>query len=429
MNIEKVGKGMPRSSMNADESQRLLAPQRPSRSTRSSCTLSPVPRRLEKAFLALLGFSATTGIAHAQSSVTLFGILDGGILYVNNMKNTAGGPGGSVVQTLSGPLLAPRWGLRIGEDLGGGLRAIAQLENGFDQFSGASLQGGRLFGRQAWVGLSSTQYGTLTMGRQYSALQDFFGPLLAAASLTGSALHPMDNEGFLTYRTDNSVKYLSPVYAGLQAEAMYAFSNSTNFANNRSWNVGATYNSNGLQLAAVYVRLSQPAIDTTGATPSDSYFNPAKMPFLSSAKNVQEWGLTGRYTFDNATLGLMYTNTHFDNPSPTASSLFSSWTGSGGGNGSVHFENIEGSVSYNFKPWLIGGIAQSYTHATQGAGAGNYWQTTVGVSYFLSKRTNVYADAFYQKTSKNLNAWIPLTASPSSTNTQVAAVFGLCHRF
>jgi predicted porin len=334
-----------------------------------------------------------------------------------------------VLQTLSGPLLAPRWGLKVGEDLGGGLSAIARLENGFDQFSGSSLQGGRLFGRQAWVGLSSTQYGTLTMGRQYSALQDFFGPLLAAANLTGSALHPLDNEGFLTYRTDNSVKYLSPVYAGLQAEAMYAFSNSTNFGSNRSWNVGATYTNNGLQLAAAYVRLSQPAIDTTGATPSDSYFNPVKMPFLSSAQNVQEWGVTGQYALGDATLGLMYTNTHFDNPNPAATSLFSAWTGSGGGKGSVHFENIEGSVRYNFKPWLIGGVAQSYTHATEGSGAGNYWQTTVGVSYFLSKRTNVYVDAFYQRTSKNLNAWIPLTASPSSTNTQFAAVFGLCHRF
>jgi predicted porin len=429
MIINEIDTMKHRSSMPVDARRYLLAAQGRSRPARSAVVFNQAATRLKKVSLALLALSATTGVAHAQSSVTLFGILDGGILYVNNMKNAAGAPGGSVLQTLSGPLLAPRWGLKVGEDLGGGLRAVAQLENGFDQFSGSSLQGGRLFGRQAWMGLSSTQYGTLTMGRQYSALQDFFGPLLAAASLTGSALHPMDNEGFLSYRTDNSVKYLSPVYAGLQAEAMYAFSNSTNFGANRSWNVGATYTNNGLQLAAVYVRLSQPAIDTTGATPSDSYFNAVKMPFMASAQNVQEWGVTGQYALGDATLGLMYTNTHFDNPSPTATSLFSSWTGSGGGKGSVHFENIEGSLRYNFRPWLIGGVAQSYTHATEGSGAGNYWQTTVGVSYFLSKRTNVYIDAFYQKTSKNLNAWIPLTASPSSTNTQVAAVFGLCHRF
>ncbi|MBN3789755.1 porin [Burkholderia sp. Ac-20353] len=417
------------SSTLVDEPRFPLARRDHRRSARPAVNVDRVSARSTKSVFALFALSAFAGMAHAQSSVTLFGVLDGGILYVNNMKNAAGSGGGSVLQTLSGPLLAPRWGLKIDEDLGGGLLAIAKLENGFDQFSGSSLQGGRLFGRQAWVGLSSAQYGTLTMGRQYSALQDFFGPLLAAAALTGSALHPMDNEGFLTYRTDNSVKYLSPVYAGLQAEAMYAFSNSTNFGSNRSWNAGATYKNNNLQLAVAYVRLSQPAIDTTGATPSDSYFNPAKMPFLSSARNVQAWGVTGQYILGDTTLGLMYTNTHFDNPSPTATSLFSSWTGSGGGTGSVHFQNIEGSVSYKFRPWLIGGVAQSYTHATEGSGAGNYWQTTMGVSYFLSKRTNVYVDAFYQRTSRNLNAWIALTGAPSSTNTQLATVFGLCHRF
>ncbi|OLL31278.1 hypothetical protein BTH42_12810 [Burkholderia sp. SRS-W-2-2016] len=366
---------------------------------------------------------STAGAAHAQSSVTLFGILDGGILYTSNTG------GHSSWQTLSGPLLAPRWGLRVVEDLGGGVSTVAHLENGFNQFTGASLQGGRLFGRQAWVGLTSKQYGTLSMGRQYSPLQDFIAPLLGSTTLTGSALHPLDNEGFLTYRTDNSVKYVSPVYAGLQAEAMYAFSNSTNFASNRSWSVGATYTKGNLQLATAYVHLDNPAVnkDTNGAIPSDSYFSYSTTPFLATASAVQEWAVGGRYTVGRANFGLLYTNTQFDNPA--TGSLFSGATGSGGGSGSVHFQNLEGSVRYDFAPDLIGSFSQAYTHATEGSASGNYWQTNVGVSYFLSKRTNLYVDAFYQKTSNNLHPWIMLTGAPSSTSTQIAAVFGLCHRF
>nr|WP_168788995.1 porin [Paraburkholderia aromaticivorans] len=379
--------------------------------------------RRKKSILALGALMATAGMAHAQSSVTLFGILDGGILYTNNNG------GHSSWQTLSGPLLAPRWGLRVVEDLGGGLTAVSHLENGFSQFTGASLQGGRLFGRQAWTGLSSTQYGTLTMGRQYSPLQDFIAPLLISSGATGSALHPLDNEGFLTYRTDNSVKYVSPLYAGFQAETMYAFSNSPNFGTNRSWSVGATYTNGNLKLATAYVRLSEPAFnkDTNGAIPSDSYFSYSMTPFLATASSVQEWAVAGRYAVGHANFGLLYTNTRFENPS--TGSLFSGATGSGGGTGSVRFQNVEGSVRYDFASDLIGSLGETYTHATEGPASGNYWQTNAGVSYFLSKRTNLYVDAFYQKTSRNLNAWIMLTGAPSSTSTQVAAVFGLCHRF
>jgi predicted porin len=58
------------------------------------------------------------------------------------------------------------------EDLGGGLKAIFQLENGFDPGTGKLNQGGREFGRQAFVGLTRDQWGTVTLGRQYDPLVD-----------------------------------------------------------------------------------------------------------------------------------------------------------------------------------------------------------------------------------------------------------------
>ena len=64
-------------------------------------------------------------------------------------------------------------GIKGSEDLGGGMRALFVLENGFDITNGTSGQGGRQFGRQAFVGLGSDRYGTVTLGRQYTSLDDF----------------------------------------------------------------------------------------------------------------------------------------------------------------------------------------------------------------------------------------------------------------
>ncbi|RBJ77057.1 porin, partial [Pseudomonas sp. MWU12-2534b] len=113
--------------------------------------------------LALLG---AAGAAQAQSSVTLYGVIDTSIAWVHGNDGQAN----NSWQMLSGNLQGSRFGLKGAEDLGGGLKAIFQLENGFDPGTGKLNQGGRMFGRQAFVGLESSQYGTLTLGRQYDPL-------------------------------------------------------------------------------------------------------------------------------------------------------------------------------------------------------------------------------------------------------------------
>src|SRR5690349_17492332 len=97
--------------------------------------------------LALLG---VTGAAQAQNSVTLYGVIDTGLGYVSNANSNGDHLYGMINGTLSGS----RWGVKGQEDLGGGLKAIFQLENGFDPGTGRLNQGGREFGRQAYVGLS-----------------------------------------------------------------------------------------------------------------------------------------------------------------------------------------------------------------------------------------------------------------------------------
>jgi general bacterial porin, GBP family len=381
---------------------------------------------MKKSLLAAATFSTFAAVAHAQNSVTLFGIVDAGITYANNNG------GHSSWQATSSNEQGARWGLKIVEDLGSGFKTIAQLENGYNVMNGTTGQGGRMFGRQAWVGLSSDRFGSLTLGRQYNAFQDVLEPLQIATSttLTQYATHPLDNDNFdNTFRTNNAIKYVTPNFSGFQAETMYAFSNSTQFAVNRSYSFGASYSNGSLSVGAAYVRLSNPAFnkDTVGAVPSDNFYNLATMPFLATAETVQQWGAGGTYSVGSASFGLMYSGSLFSNPA--TGSLFSGATGSGGGLGSVRFGNYEASFRYYITPFLLGSVAETYTHATQGASGGNYWQTSAGLQYFLSKRTDVFFNAVFQRSSDHLHAWINGIGSPSTTDTQVAAVVGIRHKF
>ncbi|ESJ26637.1 MULTISPECIES: porin [Cupriavidus] len=167
-----------------------------------------------KLFAAAVAALAAGG-AYAQSSVTLYGVVDAGIEYNNN----AGQTGENLFKMTSGGQSGSRWGLRGVEDLGGGLKGLFVLESGFDLDTGRSGQGGRLFGRSAYVGLQN-QFGTLTLGRQQTPFYDFglqFDPMAIAPrySITSQAVE-------FQSRADNAVKYVGK-FGGLTASAMYSF--------------------------------------------------------------------------------------------------------------------------------------------------------------------------------------------------------------
>src|SRR5271156_4107576 len=117
---------------------------------------------MKKSLLAAGILGVCAGAAHAQSSVTLYGIVDEGLTFTQNSH------GQRQYSMVSGEIQASRWGLRGTEDLGGGMKAVFVLENGMDLSSGKLGQGGLEFGRQAFVGLGTT-YGTVTLGRQYAS--------------------------------------------------------------------------------------------------------------------------------------------------------------------------------------------------------------------------------------------------------------------
>jgi predicted porin len=162
--------------------------------------------------LAVVGAQAQT--TPAPTSVTLYGLIDTGVEHITNV----GATGGSLTRmpNISGTLPS-RWGLRGNEDLGGGLRALFTLESGFWPDNGVSGQGGRLFGRQALVGLSGG-WGTVSLGRQYTML---FWSLLDADQLGPNVYGVGSLDAYVpNARADNALVYRGS-FSGVSVGASY----------------------------------------------------------------------------------------------------------------------------------------------------------------------------------------------------------------
>ncbi|WP_354165891.1 porin [Burkholderia sp. 567] len=373
--------------------------------------------------LTILAGSSTA--AQAQSSVTLYGIIDEGLNYTSNAK------GHGTFQMKSGDTFGSRWGIAGSEDLGGGTRALFRLENGFDVNSGAFRQGGREFGRQAWVGLQSDRLGTLSFGRQYDPTIDLWSGLTGAGGVSGDvASHPFDNDNAdFDFRVNNSVKYTSPNFNGLKAEAMYGFSNDTGFANNRLYSAALQYKLAGLTAALGYLKIDAGG-SANGAVSTDAVFTG------SSEQNIVA-GLS--YAFAATRLGLAYS--HVDVYDPTANAYIASTATRppGGRWQSWKFDNFEVNAKYAFTPslWLFG--AYTFTEARLHASTGDFepkWhQLSLMLDYDLSKRTSLYMQAAYQHVVSAHTgtafdfATTPASAGASSGENQTLVRLGMIHRF
>ncbi len=166
----------------------------------------------------IAGVFATVSSASAVTQpggLTLYGVADAAIEAINHLPAN----GGSTVRMTSGNQTASQWGIRGTEDLGGGMRAVVNLESGFDIDTGKLNQGGRMFGRQAFVGLQSS-LGTLSLGRQPTVVYDLFRPFDAMNG--GPRYSATSIEPEFTVRADNMIKYRGR-FGGLEAEAFYSF--------------------------------------------------------------------------------------------------------------------------------------------------------------------------------------------------------------
>ncbi|RKE38661.1 GBP family porin [Paraburkholderia sp. BL23I1N1] len=322
-----------------------------------------------------------SGAASAQSSVTLYGSVDAGINYISNIK------GHSSWTMTSGVSQGNRWGFRGVEDLGGGLKTIFVLENGFSLTNGSLSQGGRLFGRQAWVALSSDKAGTLSLGRQYDMVVDFVQPLTGLI-YTGYT-HPFDNDNLQNaFRINNSIKYTSISYGGFKFGGLYGFSNTAGgFSDNRAWSLGGSYQNGPISLGVGYLHLNNPNDNTSGAVSGD-YINVTTTGALgaeglkTAVAREDVVAAAAAYKFDALRAALVYSHSKFQSATDRLS-----------------FDNYEANLVYRATPalWVVG--EYSYTDgklASTGA-APKYHQIQLNVDYLMSKRTDVYLTTVYQR--------------------------------
>jgi general bacterial porin, GBP family len=376
---------------------------------------------------ALSGVFATA--AHAQSSVTLYGLIDAGLTYTNNQG------GSHNFKETSGSVNGSRWGLRGAEDLGGGLKAIFTLENGFSIANGTLGQQGREFGRQAFVGLSSNQYGAVTLGRQYDSVVDYLGPLALTGTQYGGTqfAHPFDNDNLdNSFRINNSVKYQSANYAGFQFGGQYGFSNQqAGFSNNRAYSVGASYNYGPLNVAAAYMQLNND-LSGVGAAAAISNANGAVAGDNTFVAGLQRtFGAGLNYAFGPATVGFVFTQTKLEDAVGISGAAISATNGVNFTNNYARFNNYELNGRYALTPALSLAGAYTYTDARLDGEKPSFHQFSLQTAYALSKRTDVYLQGEYVHTidlGDGLGA--PITGvGMSTTPNQVSATVGIRHRF
>jgi GBP family porin len=223
--------------------------------------------RHESATLALLAaFAVPT--AHAQSSVTLYGIVDSGIGYTR-----VTGPTFQVntIGMVDGVENGSRFGMMGSEDLGSGWRAGFILEGGFSVDTGALKQSGREFGRKAIVTLDSTQWGSLQLGRQSNLATKYFLTIDPYAAGFGQSTIGATFSATNVERYDDMILYQTPSYGGFSFGASYSFNvdstvtaqNGPLFADNtRGLEAGAKYTRGPLYAVVVYDQLTGSSLPT-----------------------------------------------------------------------------------------------------------------------------------------------------------------------
>lgn len=359
--------------------------------------------------------------AFAQSSVTLYGVLDTGIEYVSH----ANAAGDHVIRMpgITGEFPS-RWGMRGSEDLGGGQKAVFVLESGFNVRGGDSGQGGRLFGRQAFVGFEGP-WGSLNFGRQYTMTywamsdSDILGPdIYGIGSL--DAFIP-------NARSDNTVVYKGKFH-GFTLGATYSFGRDSAGTGNspgqgtcagqvpgdasqcREWSAMLKYDGAFFGVATAYDE------QRGGVNAAANFFNGiAPFPITASSDKDARVQANGYINVAGVKVG-------------------GGWVGrrveSSGPGGSVRSNLFYLGAQYYVTPaFAIDGEAYRVVVEQQDARA---TMASVRATYFLSQRTAVYGNVAYLWNSDHARYSVSAGGggtTPAPGIGQLGAIVGIRHLF
>ncbi|QQE08639.1 porin [Cupriavidus sp. ISTL7] len=239
--------------------------------------------------------------AHAQSSVTLYGVVTASVQYVNNSQNVSGGVlapgGGSRTMLNSSGIAQSRFGLRGTEELGGGTQALFVLENQFNTDDGRMGQNA-IFGRQAFVGLKNDKLGRITFGRQYTS------SFLALGSFTPVAyapeFEPVVGMAGPNFRENNMVQYHGK-FGPLSLHTHWSFGERAgSLAAGSAYGIGVSYYTNGFGVAAAYDEVKTlNAAQAAGASSSGDYGRDMRA-FLAGSYEIGAFKFVAGYRWGNS---------------------------------------------------------------------------------------------------------------------------------
>lgn len=354
---------------------------------------------MKKKMIALSVMAGCSAAAQAQGNVTLYGLVDTTVRYSTN-ENVGGD---NKWQMTDGVLTGSRWGVRGVEDLSGGLKAVVTLESGFAPDTGNMLQGGRLFGRQGFVGLDGS-FGKVLLGRQYTLGHDTLASFEAFA-FANNAIVGYQGGPYTGLRHDNMIKYTKSL-GDVTVNAGYTFGETAGSTSaNSAKAASATYSSGPLYLGAVY----QQTNNVTSA-----FFN---VVAAAQASKQTVWGVGGTYQFRPVKVYLGYTNSKLD---------------------VANYKNDVFYASFNYQLTgdlqLLGTLHHDKLERTNNAGPdGKRLTSALMLDYFLSKRTDVYVEFDYTKVK---DGWVALANNAGlgsgnmfGNDSRAGLMVGVRHKF
>jgi predicted porin len=392
---------------------------------------------MKKSLLALAVLGSFAAAAQAQTSVTIYGVVDAGVFYQNHAAPAGSSTNNSLFTVGSGGLSGSRLGFKGSEDLGGGLKANFQLEMGFNTDAGTVGQsdaGSMLFGRTSTVGLSGN-FGSVNVGRQ----TDF------AYSGTAGGMATFSHAGYVTSfskvdgntqarlqgdRTNNSIRYDMPQMGGLNGGVMLGLGEQAGGGSAGTvYAAGLKYDNGPLAFGGSYYQ------SKAGSTPADrNLINAGAAPSVPSsvadggqfaaATATRTFTLGGSYNFG---FGKLYGNWSRVNMLTGTSTNPSTQTFNSGSYGSASANNkldlFELGYNHNLTAslQLLTGLSHTNVSFINGTPQGKLNQGFIGTDYFLSKRTDLYAVATYVRTSDVAN---PLNLSGTASTSQAGSAWG-----
>jgi predicted porin len=316
-------------------------------------------------------------VAHAQSNVSIYGIMDAAVSSEDNGVDRH-----TVIN--SGNQSSSRIGFRGTEELGGGMKAMFNIEAGVSIDTGNADSA--LFGRRSVVGLEG-DFGSVTVGREYTPIAAVAG----ATDITGQGLYGSNLSAFnyLTRRESNSVNYKSVSMSGFKLDAVYGAGEKTTGPSNDLKGVALEYANGPVYFGAGYHTLKNAVDGSAKEYAFGTAYTMGDLVFMANYLAADPVGADNK--FSQVNLG--------------ASKAF------------------EANTFYvNLQQNKIGNGAK-----------GNAF--TLGYTYALSKRTNVYTS--YASMRNNALATFALNASSTKVAPPAAALgadpstftVGIRHKF